>query len=61
MSDPSLVAGDTSILIFGASGDLTARKLIPALFQLSRQQYLNKRCPVIGVARREKSHEEFRN
>lgn len=51
---------DTTILIFGASGDLTSRKLIPALFRLSQQQYLSAKCPVIGVARREKSHEEFR-
>jgi glucose-6-phosphate 1-dehydrogenase len=51
---------DTTILIFGASGDLTSRKLIPALFRLSQQQYLSGKCPVIGVARREKSHEEFR-
>lgn len=61
MSDRSPIAGDTTILIFGASGDLTARKLIPALFQLSRQGYLNERCPVIGVARREKTDEQFRN
>ncbi len=51
---------DTSILIFGASGDLTSRKLIPALFRLSQQQYLSERCPVIGVARRPKTHDEFR-
>ncbi len=51
---------DTTILIFGASGDLTSRKLIPALFRLSQQQYLSEKCPVIGVARRAKSHEEFR-
>ncbi len=61
MSNSSLGVGDTSILIFGASGDLTARKLIPALFQLSRQGYLNERSPVIGVARRDKSDDEFRN
>lgn len=54
-------SGDTSILIFGASGDLTSRKLIPALFRLSQQQYLCTRCPIIGVARREKTHEAFRN
>ncbi|MDA1231615.1 MAG: glucose-6-phosphate dehydrogenase, partial [Planctomycetota bacterium] len=54
-------ASDTTILIFGASGDLTSRKLIPALFRLSQQQYLSPRCPVIGVARRAKSHEEFRS
>ncbi|MEZ6042081.1 MAG: glucose-6-phosphate dehydrogenase [Planctomycetaceae bacterium] len=51
---------NTSILIFGASGDLTSRKLIPALYQLSRQDYLKTNCPVIGVARREKTDEEFR-
>ena len=49
-----------SILIFGASGDLTSRKLIPALYQLSRQDYLKSDSPVIGVARRDKSDEEFR-
>lgn len=51
---------DTTILIFGASGDLTSRKLIPALFRLSQQQYLSEKCPIIGVARRSKSHDEFR-
>ncbi|MCP4175730.1 MAG: glucose-6-phosphate dehydrogenase (NADP(+)), partial [Fuerstiella sp.] len=61
MTASNNLAGDTTILIFGASGDLTTRKLIPALFQLSRQNYLNERCPVIGVARREKSDEQFRN
>ena len=60
MSDGTLSAGDNTILIFGASGDLTARKLIPALFKLSRQGYLNERSPVIGVARRDKSDEQFR-
>lgn len=54
------LVGDTSILIFGASGDLTSRKLIPALFRLSQQQYLSPGSAVIGVARREKTHEEFR-
>ena len=47
---------NASILIFGASGDLTSRKLIPALFRLSQQKYLPPNCPVTGVARREKSH-----
>ena len=52
---------DQSVLIFGASGDLTARKLIPALFRLSRQGYLSQQSPVIGVARRDKSDEQFRD
>ena len=51
---------DSTILIFGASGDLTARKLIPALFQLYRESYLTN-GPVIGVARREKTDEQFRS
>ena len=55
-----VATNDTTVLIFGASGDLTSRKLIPALFRLSQQQYLSVRSPVIGVARRPKSHDEFR-
>ncbi len=61
MSNASLNAADTTILIFGASGDLTARKLMPALFRLFRQGYLSDRCPIIGVARRDKTDEQFRN
>ncbi|MEZ6064430.1 MAG: glucose-6-phosphate dehydrogenase [Planctomycetaceae bacterium] len=52
---------DVTIMIFGASGDLTARKLIPALFQLWNDKFLSDRCLIVGVARREKSDEEFRN
>lgn len=55
----SAPTGDSTILIFGASGDLTARKLVPALFQLFRQGYFAQR-PIIGVARRDKSDEQFR-
>lgn len=50
----------TTIVIFGASGDLTQRKLIPALFQ----NYIKDRLPIpfhiIGYARRPWSHEEFK-
>lgn len=60
MAADYLSAEDTTVLIFGASGDLTARKLIPALFELSRQGFLNERSPVIGVARRDKTDEQFR-
>ena len=60
-SDTGLLMNRCSILIFGASGDLTSRKLIPALYQLSRQDYLKSDYPVIGVARRDKTDEEFRN
>lgn len=53
-------AATASILIFGASGDLTARKLLPALFDLWNDGYLSDGAPIIGVARREKTDESFR-
>jgi glucose-6-phosphate 1-dehydrogenase len=53
MQNPTLV-------IFGASGDLTSRKLIPALFSLCRNRYLPKNMPILGVARREKTDDQFR-
>jgi len=53
-------AKPTTIVIFGASGDLTRRKLIPALFQVSLEGLLAKGTRIVGFARREKSHEQFR-
>ena len=44
-----------SILIFGASGDLTARKLMPALFTVWVEGMLADNVPIFGVARREKT------
>jgi glucose-6-phosphate 1-dehydrogenase len=49
-----------SIVIFGASGDLTARKLIPALYHLFIQKQLPDPFRIIGFARREKSDESWR-
>lgn len=49
-----------TIVILGASGDLTKRKLIPALFQLSLDALLPEKTTIVGFARREKSHEQFR-
>ncbi len=49
-----------SIVIFGASGDLTSRKLIPALYQLCLQKQLPDPFRVIGVARREKTDASWR-
>lgn len=48
-----------SIVIFGASGDLTARKLIPALYHLHAQKQLPEPCRIVGFARREKSNEAW--
>ena len=44
------------IVIFGASGDLTRRKLIPALHSLSCEGLLHPRTRIVGVARSELSH-----
>ncbi len=49
-----------SIVIFGASGDLTARKLIPALYHLFKEKQLPPAFRIIGFARREKTDESFR-
>ena len=48
------------VTIFGASGDLTQRKLLPALYSLAFHGYLPKRFAVLGVSRTEMSDEEFR-
>ncbi len=50
----------TTLVIFGASGDLTRRKLLPALYQLSRGQRLPARFSVVGVARSEMQDDSFR-
>lgn len=50
---------NSCIVIFGASGDLTSRKLIPALFNLYRNKRLNT-FSVLGVARSELNDESFR-
>lgn len=49
-----------TIAIFGASGDLTARKLMPALYDLWHYGFLDDTSPIVGVARREKTDESFR-
>ena len=51
----------TIIVIFGASGDLTARKLVPAIFNLSKDELLPKRCFLIGYGRSKISDEEFKD
>src|SRR5579859_6990658 len=48
------------IVIFGASGDLTHRKLIPALFDLFRAGLLSKHFAVLGFSRSKLTNEDFR-
>src|SRR3954463_1211041 len=49
-----------TLVIFGASGDLTRRKLLPAVYHLSRGQRLPAQFSVIGVARTPMSDDQFR-
>lgn len=48
------------LVIFGATGDLTARKLLPALYNLAREGQLPSQFAVVGFARRAKTDHEFR-
>ena len=50
-----------SVVIFGATGDLTHRKLVPALYNLAVDGELPTGVKIIGFARREKTDEEFRS
>ncbi len=50
-----------AVVIFGASGDLTKRKLVPALYHLAQNRLLPAESAVIGVARRDTSDEQFRS
>src|SRR5438445_3881500 len=49
-----------SVVIFGATGDLTHRKLVPSLYMLAADGELPPAVAVVGFARREKSDDEFR-
>jgi glucose-6-phosphate 1-dehydrogenase len=54
MPDPNI------IVFFGASGDLVKRKLVPALYHLKRERRLPPELTIVGIARREWSHDYFR-
>jgi len=61
MSTPSLPqAGSAVLVIFGASGDLTRRKLIPALYDLTCVGCVPRQFEVLGVGRTPMTTEEFR-
>jgi len=50
-----------ALVIFGASGDLTRRKLFPALYSLALRRLLPEHFAVVGVARSEESDHGFRD
>jgi glucose-6-phosphate 1-dehydrogenase len=50
----------TTLVIFGATGDLAHRKLLPALYNLAHEGALPERFKLVGLARRGKGHDDFR-
>lgn len=59
-SSSQKIADPCVLVIFGATGDLTARKLLPALYNLNKEGLLPAHFACVGFARRHKSHDEFR-
>jgi glucose-6-phosphate 1-dehydrogenase len=49
------------VVIFGATGDLTGRRLAPALYNLGREGQLPANFALVGFARRTKTHQEFQS
>jgi glucose-6-phosphate 1-dehydrogenase len=55
-----LPVAPTSLVIFGATGDLAQRKLLPALYNLAHEGALPERFNLVGVSRKEKEREDYR-
>src|SRR3954447_1510109 len=53
-------APSCAIVIFGASGDLARRKLIPAIYELAKEKLLDEKSYIVGFSRSEMSNEQFR-
>lgn len=63
LSEPGISSRITSpciLVIFGVTGDLTARKLVPAIYNLVREGQLPAQFACVGFARRDKTHDQFR-
>lgn len=61
MAEQRTTASDGLIVILGASGDLTKRKLVPALFDLYQNNLMPEHFGVLGVSRTKYSDEQFRD
>ena len=57
---PPKTTADRGGVIFGATGDLTHRKIVPAFYHLAKNGLLPEGSVIIGFARRPKSDDEFR-
>ncbi len=55
-----LPVAPTTLVIFGATGDLARRKLLPAIYNLAHEGALPERFHLVGVSRQEKAHEDYR-
>ena len=53
-------APSCAIVIFGASGDLAKRKLIPAIYEMAREGLLDERSYVVGYSRSAMTDEQYR-
>jgi glucose-6-phosphate 1-dehydrogenase len=60
MSELQKTADPCVMVIFGATGDLTKRKLFPALYNLAKEKFLPENFAIIGVGRQEIDAEDFR-
>jgi glucose-6-phosphate 1-dehydrogenase len=60
LAKPGKAAGPCVMVIFGASGDLTMRKLVPSLFNLAKAGLLPKDFVVVGTAHDDLTEEKFR-
>ena len=60
MSESSKTADPCVMVIFGATGDLTKRKLFPALYNLAKDDFLPHTFAIVGVGRQEMTSEEYR-
>src|ERR1700677_2399804 len=54
-----LPVAPTTLVIFGATGDLAKRKLLPALYNLAHEGALPERFHLVGVSRKEKEDEDY--
>jgi len=61
MNESKKTAESCVMVIFGATGDLTKRKLFPALYNLAKDDFLPHTFAIIGVGRQEMTSEEFRS
>lgn len=60
MSIPTIPVDPCVLVIFGASGDLTARKLVPAMYEMAKAGLLPSNTRILGVARRPKTDDQWR-